>query len=82
MLYFRGEVVKMRRFLILPVLIAGSLWARDPFLNQEDAVGYIILERGGKAERFIVIEGKDGNVKLIKTRYEPEKVLKKGGKKK
>ncbi|EDP74489.1 hypothetical protein HG1285_09981 [Hydrogenivirga sp. 128-5-R1-1] len=33
-------------------------------------------------ERYIVVEGRGGTVKLIRTEYEPEEVLKKGGKKK
>jgi len=65
---------------VLTVLTLGVSLAKDPFLNRQDAVGYIILERGGKTERFIVVESKEGAVKLIKTKYEPEKVLKKGGK--
>ncbi len=70
----------MRFVVWLLLLIPLWVFGRDPFLNQQDAVGYIILERGGKVERFRVLETKEGTVKLIKTKYEPEKVLKKGGK--
>ncbi|HIC97067.1 MAG TPA: hypothetical protein EYP11_01540 [Aquificaceae bacterium] len=65
------------------ILSAGVVIASpgDPFLNKEDAVGYIVIEENGKPIRYIVIEGKDGKIKLIKTRHEPEKILKQGGKK-
>ncbi len=72
----------MRRLAVLTALVFSFLWARDPFLDQQDAVGYIVLEKGGKVERYIVVESREGTVKLIKTKYQPEKVLKKGGKKK
>ncbi len=72
----------MGRLVLAILLVLGVALSRDPFLNQEDAVGYIILDRGGKVERFIVLETKEGTVKLIKTKYKPEKVLKKGGKEK
>ncbi|MDQ7038296.1 MAG: hypothetical protein Q9N26_03735 [Aquificota bacterium] len=80
MSYSRGEVGSMIGRAVLTVLTLGVVFAKDPFLNQQDAVGYIILEREGRTERFIVVESKEGTVKLIKTRYEPEKVLKKGEK--
>ena len=72
----------MKRVLsFLIILLAVSLAsAKDPFSNKEDAVGYIVIDRGGSSEKFIVVESKGGKVKLIKTGYEPDKVLKQGGK--
>jgi len=64
------------------MLLIGTAFSKDPFLNKENAVGYIVLDNHGIQERYIVVEGKSGTVKLIKTEYKPEKVLKKGGKKK
>ena len=67
-------------FLIAVGVLQSS--AKDPFLNKENAVGYIVLDNHGIPERYIVLESKEGGVKLIRTEYEPEEVLKQGGKKK
>ncbi len=73
----------MKRFalLISAVAVAATAFGKDPFANKEDAVGYIVVDSGGEVRKFIVIESKEGKVKLIKTEYEPDKVLK-GGKRK
>jgi hypothetical protein len=72
----------MRRLVwLLTVAVALAVaFGKDPFSNKEDAVGYIVVDSDSGTKKFIVIEGKDGKVKLIKTQYEPDKVLK-GGKK-
>ncbi len=67
--------------LLLLTFSVGFSIERDPFVNNEDAVGYIVVEENGVSKKYIVLEGKDGSVKLIETNYEPQKVLKKGGKK-
>jgi hypothetical protein len=56
--------------------------AKDPFTSKEDAVGYIVIDTEEGVQKYIVLEGKDGEVKLIKTGRSPDQVLKKGGKKK
>jgi len=71
---------RLRTFLPLILLISAA-YGKDPFSNKENAVGYIVIDRGGDPERYIVIEDKEGKVKLVKTGYEPDKVLKQGGKK-
>ena len=74
-------MLKVGLFLTSALFIGVAL-GKDPFLNKENAVGYIVLDNHGVQERYIVVEGKGGTVKLIRTEYEPEEVLKKGGKKK
>jgi hypothetical protein len=69
-------------FLMIFLSMVGSVLAKDPFSSKEDAVGYIVIDNHGIQERYIVLESKEGGVKLIRTEYEPQKVLKKGGKKK
>ncbi|WP_457601003.1 hypothetical protein [Hydrogenivirga sp.] len=65
------------------VTLLGSVAvAKDPFMNKENAVGYIVIDNHGLPERYIVVESKEGGVKLIRTEYEPEEVLRQGGKKK
>lgn len=64
----------------LLTVISLLSFSKDPFVNREDAVGYIIVDEDGKTFKYIVLESKDGKVKLMKTKYEPAKVLKQGGK--
>lgn len=65
----------------LAVFISASLFAKDPFTNKEDAVGYIVINDEGISKKYIVLESKEGGVKLIRTEYNPDNVLKQGGKK-
>ncbi len=65
--------------LILTLLLLEFAFSKDPFTNREEAVGYIVIDNEGKTERYIVIESGKGKVKILKTDYEPDKVLKKGG---
>ena len=68
--------------------IVAILWtalvahSQDPFLGKENAVGYIVLEKNGKSEKYIVVETANREVKLIRTDYNPGQILKSGGKKK
>ncbi len=70
----------MRMIIILFVLIS-TVFA-DPFVNMENAVGYIVLEKNGKRENYVVFETANGEVKLVKIGRNPSKVLEKerGGK--
>ncbi len=75
----------MKRFIgfaVIGFLSLGLGWSADPFTSKEDAVGYIVIKRDGREKRFIVLQSKDGKVRLIKTGRSPENILKKGGKKK
>ncbi len=67
---------------ILAFGVAISFVFADPFVNMEDAVGYIVVERNGKNENYVVFETKNGEVKLVKIGRNPSKVLEKerGGK--
>ncbi len=71
----------MRLFLLMMGILISSLNA-DPFINMENAVGYIVIERNGKNENYIVFETGKGEVKLVKIGRNPSKVLEKerGGK--
>lgn len=51
--------------------------AQQPFQNLEGAVGYIVVERAGKVENYVVIEGKDGSVKTIKVDKNPAQFMRK-----
>ncbi len=63
-------------------LLMGSFSvAKDPFTNIENAVGYVIISKGGEEKKYIVVEGKDGRVKIVETKKNPAKVLRQGGKK-
>ena len=66
-------------FLLIPCLM---VFGKDPFTSKEDAVGYIVIETEEGLQKYIVLEGKDGTVKLVKTGDSPDQVLKKGGTKK
>ena len=48
------------------LLTAGIVFGSDPFLNKQNAVGYLVVGDGDKKERFVVIEAADGSVRLIK----------------
>ena len=67
-------------FVALAVLLLSLSFGKDPFMSREDAVGYIVVDRDGKVFKYIVLEGKYGKVKLVKTKNEPSEVLKQGGK--
>ncbi len=67
---------------VMGFLALGLAWGADPFTSKEDAVGYIVIKKDGREKKFIVLQSKDGKVRLIKTGRSPENILKKGGKKK
>lgn len=73
----------MMRYL-LPLLLVGISYAQNAFQSLEGVVGYIVVEKGGKVESYLVIEDKGGSVKTIKTDKKPSDYLKRveeGGKK-
>ncbi|MFN3599640.1 MAG: hypothetical protein ACK4VK_07920 [Aquificaceae bacterium] len=67
----------MKRFMLMLLITLGISFSQDPFQNLESAVGYIVIEKQGKAENYIVVQGKDGSVKTIKVDKNPSKFLKK-----
>ncbi|RLJ71019.1 hypothetical protein BCF55_1308 [Hydrogenivirga caldilitoris] len=75
----RGKITVLTAALVIGVM--PSL-GKDPFMNKENAVGYIVIDNQGMPEKYLVLESKDEGVKLIRTEYEPKEVLKQGGKKK
>ncbi len=72
----------MRKLVLLILCLSVVSFSKDPFTSKEDAVGYIVIDSHEGTQKYIVLEGKDGEVKLIKTGRSPDQVLKKGGKKK
>ncbi|MCS7262525.1 MAG: hypothetical protein N3C13_03895 [Aquificaceae bacterium] len=51
--------------------------AQQPFQSLEGAVGYIVVDRGGRVENFVVVETKEGSVRVVRVDREPSKFLKK-----
>lgn len=73
----------MRKLMLL-LLCTYSAFAQKPFESMEGAVGYIVIEKAGKTENYVVVEEKDGSVKTLKVTQNPSQFLKKseeGGKK-
>ncbi|MCS6998864.1 MAG: hypothetical protein N2648_01145 [Aquificaceae bacterium] len=72
--------------LIVLLLLTCLAVAQQAFQSLEGVVGYVVVERGGKVENYLVVEQKEGSVRLIKVDKDPSKALKKaedreGGKK-
>ncbi|MEZ0360826.1 MAG: hypothetical protein ABWK04_02850 [Hydrogenobacter sp.] len=73
----------MRKLGILLFCICTA-FAQKPFESMEGAVGYIVIEKAGKTENYVVVEEKDGSVKTLKVNQNPSQFMKKseeGGKK-
>ena len=66
----------MKKF-ILTSLGMFSLAVAEPFQSLEGTVGYIVIEKQGKVENYIVVEDKDGSVKTIKVDKKPSEFIKK-----
>ena len=66
----------MRAFLVL-LMALFIVYAREPFTDLEGVVGYVVVEKKGKVENYMVVEGKDGSVRMIKTEKNPKEFLKK-----
>jgi hypothetical protein len=52
-------------------------YAKEPFTDLEGVVGYIVVEKNGKVENYMVVEEKGGSVKTIKVNRNPKEFLKK-----
>ncbi len=63
--------------LLIPFVITYLLSTREPFQSFEGTVGYMVVERGGRVENYIVVEERDGSVRLVKVNRNPSKFLKK-----
>ena len=65
-------------YVIFTVLLSFVYtFAREPFQSLEGVVGYIVLEKGGKVENYLVVEEKDGSVRVVKTEKSPNMFLRK-----
>jgi hypothetical protein len=65
------------RFLFLLLAVLLYSYAKDPFTDLEGVVGYIVVEKKGKVENYMVVEEKGGGVKTIKVNRNPKEFLKK-----
>jgi hypothetical protein len=63
-------------FLLLTAVFLYS-YAKEPFTDLEGVVGYIVVEKNGKIENYMVVEEKGGGVKTIKVNRNPREFLKK-----
>jgi len=66
----------MKRLLFL-LTCFGFVFAQQPFQSLEGAVGYIVIERQGRVENYIVVEEKDGSVRSIRVDRNPSQFMKK-----
>jgi len=66
----------MRSLFLLLVVFLYS-YAKEPFTDLEGVVGYIVVEKKGKVENYMVVEEKGGGVKTIKVNRNPKEFLKK-----
>jgi hypothetical protein len=62
-------------FLLLMVFLYSH--AKNPFSDLEGLVGYMVVEKKGKVENYVVVEDKVGGVKTIKVNRNPREFLKK-----
>lgn len=67
----------MRKLIALSVLSCSVSLAQQPFQSLEGAVGYIVVERGGRVENYIVLENKDSSVRVVKVERNPGQFMKK-----
>ncbi|MCC6063594.1 MAG: hypothetical protein LM570_03580 [Thermocrinis sp.] len=66
----------MRLLLLLLVVFLYS-YAKEPFTDLEGVVGYIVVEKKGKVENYMVVEEKGGGVKTVRVNRNPREFLKK-----
>lgn len=64
-------------FLFLLLVILLYSYAKEPFTDLEGVVGYMVVEKNGKVENYMVVEEKGGGVKTIKVNRNPKEFLKK-----
>lgn len=67
----------MKPLILMLISSVGFALAQEPFKSLEGTVGYIVMERGGKIENYLVVEEKDGSVKTIKVDKSPSRFMKK-----
>jgi hypothetical protein len=65
------------RFLFLLSIIFLYSYAKEPFTDLEGVVGYMVVEKNGKVENYMVVEEKGGGVRIIKVNKNPKEFLKK-----
>jgi hypothetical protein len=65
------------RFLFLLLMVFLYSHAKEPFTDLEGVVGYMVVEKNGKVENYMVVEEKGGGVKTIKVNRNPREFLKK-----
>jgi hypothetical protein len=65
------------RFLFLLLMVFLYSHAKEPFTDLEGVVGYMVVEKNGKVENYMVVEEKGGGVKTIKVNKNPKEFLKK-----
>jgi len=65
------------RFLFLLSMVFLYSHAKEPFSDLEGVVGYMVVEKNGKVENYMVVEEKGGGVKTIKINKNPKEFLKK-----
>jgi len=65
------------RFLFLLSIVFLYSYAKEPFSDLEGVVGYMVVEKNGKVENYMVVEEKGGGVKTIKVNRNPKEFLKK-----
>jgi hypothetical protein len=65
------------RFLFLLSMVFLYSYAKEPFSDLEGVVGYMVVEKNGKVENYMVVEEKGGGVKTIKVNRNPKEFLKK-----
>jgi hypothetical protein len=65
------------RFLFLLSIVFLYSYAKEPFSDLEGVVGYMVVEKNGKVENYMVVEEKGGGIKTIKVNRNPKEFLKK-----
>jgi len=65
------------RFLFLLSMVFLYSYAKEPFSDLEGVVGYMVVEKNGKVENYMVVEEKGGGIKTIKVNKNPKEFLKK-----
>ena len=66
----------MRLLFLLSMVFLYS-HAKEPFSDLGGVVGYMVVEKNGKVENYMVVEEKGGGVKTIKVNRNPKEFLKK-----
>jgi hypothetical protein len=62
----------MRSLFLLLIAVFLYSYAKEPFTDLEGVVGYMVVEKNGKIENYMVVEEKGGGVKTIKVNRNPK----------